>query len=238
MSTPARTAANRTNAMKSTGPRSAAGKQKIAVNALRHGLTGRTVLLPSDDLDLYRSHVKSLTASLKPEGPEEIQLASLIADDYWRLQRLKSVEDGIFALQYAENESLSDHPQANAALHQARAFLEHAARLERLALYEQRIHRAIRNSAARLEQLQAARRAAAPQARPAAQSSQPARPEPSPQRPPQRDTPADGFEFSSAPQTGPAAGLERPPRTNAAGLERPPRTNAAGLERPPRTNAA
>ncbi len=60
-------------------------------NALRHGLTGRTVVVPSQDLDLYRDHVKSITASLKPEGPEEIQLASLIADGYGSLDHFQSM---------------------------------------------------------------------------------------------------------------------------------------------------
>ncbi len=154
-------AANRQNAQKSTGPRTAAGKQAIKVNAVRHGLTGRTVVLPSDDLDLYKTHVKTLTAHLKPEGPEEIQLAALIADDYWRLQRIHSIEDGIFAMQFAENETLATHPQADATLNQAKAYLQHSKELERLTLYEQRIHRAIKTATTRLEALQQSRRASA-----------------------------------------------------------------------------
>ena len=118
MPTPKQIAANRANARKSTGPRTAPGRQKVAVNALRHGLTGRTVVVPSQDLDLYRDNVKSITASLKPEGPEEIQLSSLIADGYWRLQRIQSIEEGIFAIQLAENEALADNSQANTTLNQ------------------------------------------------------------------------------------------------------------------------
>jgi len=161
MSTARQTEANRANAAKSTGPRTARGKQNIQVNALRHGLTGRTVLLPADDLDLYRAHVKSLTASLRPEGPEETQLAALIADNYWRLRRIHTIEDGIFARRFAETGApLATHPLADAALHQAEAYLEHSRELERLTLYEQRIQRSIKVSAARLEALQKARAAA------------------------------------------------------------------------------
>ncbi len=160
MSTPKQIAANRTNACKSTGPTTAAGKQAVSVNALRHGLTGRTVVIPSDDLDHYKTHVKAITSSLNPESPEEIQLASLIADDYWRLQRVKSIEDGIFALQYAENETLANQPQANATLNAAKAYLDHSKELERLTLYESRIQRNIKSATARLEKLQSDRRAA------------------------------------------------------------------------------
>ncbi len=160
MSTPKQIAANRTNATKSTGPRTTAGKQNVKTNALRHGLTGRTVIIPADDLDLYKTHVKTLTASLKPETPEETQLAALIADNYWRLQRIQSIEEGIFALQYAEDENLATHPQANTALNQAKAYLQHSKELERLTLYESRIQRNIKSATARLEKLQSDRRAA------------------------------------------------------------------------------
>ncbi len=159
MPTPKQAAANRLNAQKSTGPKTREGKQKVAINALRHGLTGRMVVLPSEDLDRYRTHVNTLTASLKPQGPEEIQLASLIADDYWRLQRIHAIEDGIFAMQFAEGPQLASDPRVHATLNQAQAFLDHSRELERLALYEQRIQRAIKTATARLESLQADRRA-------------------------------------------------------------------------------
>ena len=66
MATDKQTAANRLNAQKSTGPRSAAGKMKSALNARTHGFSGSmtTVVrledheeiynLRSDLLDLYR----------------------------------------------------------------------------------------------------------------------------------------------------------------------------------------
>ncbi len=209
MSTPKQIAANRTNATKSTGPRTTAGKQKVAVNALRHGLTGRTVVLPADDLELYRTHVKTLTASLKPETPEEIQLAALIADNYWRLQRVQSIEDGIFALQYAEDETLATNPQANATLNQAKAYLAHSKEIERLTLYESRIHRAIKSATARLDKLQSDRRTARAaaleqavllarlNAGPQPLDSAVASPDLS-QHSPQTDPPGQGFEFSPA----------------------------------------
>ncbi len=209
MSTPKQIAANRTNARKSTGPKSAAGKQTVSVNALRHGLTGRTVVLPADDLDLYKTHVKTLTASLKPETPEETQLAALIADNYWRLQRIQSIEDGIFALQYADDETLATHPQANTTLNQPKAYLNHAKELERLTLYESRIHRNIKSATARLETLQSDRRAARAAALEQAkllfrlhagskrQDSEVRMPDLPSLHSPQTDTPGHGFEFSS-----------------------------------------
>jgi len=168
----------------------------VRVNALRHGLTGRTVLLPSDDLDLYRAHVKSVTAGLNPEGPEETQLAALIADAYWRLNRIQSIEDGLFARRFAlDGPPLATHPRADTALVHAEAYLAHSRELERLTLYEARIHRSLRHAAARLETLQKARRAARAGALRDAvldfRHSPPASRTPAPVR-------IGGFEFSSA----------------------------------------
>src|SRR5579875_1846690 len=45
----ARLAANRRNALFSTGPTSEAGKAISCLNALKTGLTGQTVMLPTED---------------------------------------------------------------------------------------------------------------------------------------------------------------------------------------------
>ena len=52
---PNRLAANRANAQLSTGPTSLAGKAKSSLNAVKTGLTGRTVLLPTEDAVLYEA---------------------------------------------------------------------------------------------------------------------------------------------------------------------------------------
>jgi hypothetical protein len=55
-----RAAVNRENAQHSTGPRTEAGKQRSALNALTHGLTSRTALLPAEDLAAYQNHCQQL----------------------------------------------------------------------------------------------------------------------------------------------------------------------------------
>jgi hypothetical protein len=44
----AKLAANRANAAHSTGPTTGEGQQRSSLNAMKHGLTGRTVLLPRE----------------------------------------------------------------------------------------------------------------------------------------------------------------------------------------------
>ena len=59
MSTEAQITANRANAKLSTRPSSAEGKAKASLNAVKTGLTGRTVVLPSEDVEVYQKHVAS-----------------------------------------------------------------------------------------------------------------------------------------------------------------------------------
>ena len=54
MSTAAQIAANQANAQSSTGPKSEDGKNRSSLNALKTGLTGRTVLMPGDDAKAYQ----------------------------------------------------------------------------------------------------------------------------------------------------------------------------------------
>ena len=66
MSTSAQIAANQANAQLSTGPTSETGKTKSSLNAVKTGLTGRTVLLPTEDAALYETHVSQFMKSYAP----------------------------------------------------------------------------------------------------------------------------------------------------------------------------
>ncbi len=62
-----RAAVNKANAQKSTGPRTEAGKQRSSLNALRHGLTGQTVVLPTEDHSAYERHSQSFLERIPPQ---------------------------------------------------------------------------------------------------------------------------------------------------------------------------
>ncbi|HWE52848.1 MAG TPA: hypothetical protein VG273_23845 [Bryobacteraceae bacterium] len=79
------------------GPNTPQGKIRSSQNAVRHGLTGRIVVLPTEDMEVYKAFSKELVDSLHPETPMERQLAQTIADTQWRLNRARTIEDGMLA---------------------------------------------------------------------------------------------------------------------------------------------
>jgi hypothetical protein len=104
--------ANRRNAQHSSGPRSEAGKKTSSLNALRHGLTARVVVLPSEDLAAYRKFSGEYLASLAPDTFPERQCAQTIIDTQWRLNRVRALEDGMLALGHFGKEE-SNRPRTS-----------------------------------------------------------------------------------------------------------------------------
>jgi len=85
-------AVNQANAQHSTGPRTEAGKQRSSLNALRHGLTAQTVVLPSEDPAAYESHRRQFLDEYQPATPTETQLVQELIDTSWRLNRIPLLE--------------------------------------------------------------------------------------------------------------------------------------------------
>jgi hypothetical protein len=92
-----RAAANRRNAQKSTGPRTPEGKARVALNALKHGVTARTPFIPSDDPDEFADLTRELLEDLDPRTALERELADRIVGICWRRRRLWRAEEEIIA---------------------------------------------------------------------------------------------------------------------------------------------
>ena len=159
--TPARLEANRENSKLSTGPVTEAGKKRSSLNALRHGLTSRTVVLPGEDMAAYNKFSQELITSLRAETPIEIQFAQTVADNYWRINRIKTIEDGMLSFGLAAETSTDpdEDPNLHNALAIARAFQENSRAFANLSICEQRLHRAIKQALKQLEEAQATRKA-------------------------------------------------------------------------------
>ena len=161
-SSEARIEANRRNAKHSHGPTSAQGKHRSSQNAMRHGLTGRVVVLPHEDMEVFKAFSKEIVESLNADSPMERQCAQAIADAQWRLNRARSFEDGMIAMGHfeAEGNFTADSPEIHAALTAAKVFRDRSKDFVNLALYEQRIGKAQKEAFRQLYDLQDRRKAA------------------------------------------------------------------------------
>jgi hypothetical protein len=95
--------ANRSNAQKSTGPRTAEGKATASHNAVKHGLLAEQVVIHGEDpaqFDLYR---EGMLAELAPVGAVEEMLAERAVSLAWRLRRAERLQSAVFATVYREN---------------------------------------------------------------------------------------------------------------------------------------
>jgi len=155
-----RTATNRANAQKSTGPRTEAGKQRTRLNALRHGLTGHTIVLPTEDHSAYQRHSQSFLDEYQPKQATETHLVQSLIDTSWQLNRAAAVETNLFSLGITEMENhiRANHPEAEAALAMALAFRENNRAFANISVYRQRLTRQFERTLAQLRQIQAERR--------------------------------------------------------------------------------
>jgi hypothetical protein len=153
----AQLAANRRNSELSTGPKTEAGKTKSSLNAVRHGLTGRTVLLPSEDAAAYEAHLDAFRKRYAPATDEERNLVQSLADTERRLLRIPSLEMGIYAvgrLELASNFQEIEDPQARAALIEAKVYLTYQRQLNNLSIQEGRLIKQRDKALAELDRVQ------------------------------------------------------------------------------------
>jgi hypothetical protein len=84
---PARIAANRANALKSTGPSSPEGKAISRRNSLKHGLTGAGVVQPEEDAAEVERLAGAMQDELKPPGEVGALLVRQVAMMSVRMER-------------------------------------------------------------------------------------------------------------------------------------------------------
>jgi hypothetical protein len=77
---------------RSTGPRTAAGKERSSQNALTHGLTSQSPVLPSEDPAAFDAHRRGFFDEYQPANSTETQFVQELVDTSWRLNRIPSLE--------------------------------------------------------------------------------------------------------------------------------------------------
>jgi hypothetical protein len=96
MASQAQIEANRRNAQRSTGPITELGKGVAKFNALKHGMTASTAVLPYEDAYSYAELRESFVATYNPANAVESALVETVVNSYWRLLRIRRVETAVF----------------------------------------------------------------------------------------------------------------------------------------------
>jgi hypothetical protein len=96
MATQKQIEANRRNAEKSTGPRTPEGKAAVRLNALRHGMRARTVVLPGEDRQEFERLCDVLEAEWQPRTATELFYLEQMAVSQWKLTRMEVAEADVY----------------------------------------------------------------------------------------------------------------------------------------------
>ncbi len=151
---------NQANAQHSTGPKSVEGKRKSSLNALRHGLTGQIVVMPTEDLQAYQRHLESFAGEYRPQGPTEAHLVQALADTSWRLNRVAALETNVLTLGVASEAGplIGAPQQIQDAMSIAAALESQSKALSNLSMHSQRLSRQFERTVDKLHELQQTRR--------------------------------------------------------------------------------
>jgi len=166
---PSKSQTSRTNGSKSHGPSTPSGRARSSQNALTHGLTSQTIVLPSEDPAEFDALLAAYTQHLHPSGPIELDLVHEMAAAKWRLNRIALIETQLFTDAIDHVEQYSDDPLSPAeALASAFERLANGSSLTVLHRMESRFSRAYSRALRNLLQLQRSRQ---PSGEPAAPAS-------------------------------------------------------------------
>jgi hypothetical protein len=167
-------AANRRNAKFSTGPKTPEGKERSALNGFKHPHLGLTALMVDEDRESQTEFIRDFIADSDPRGAVELQMARTLAIDNWRMNRIKAVEENIFAWGFAVDHAdacNSEIPQVENAMIHAVSYMQYADRINKISLYESRLSRIIARNTELLRKRQAERRKNQPETAPQTQAA-------------------------------------------------------------------
>jgi len=182
MASVAQIQANRLNAQKSTGPRTAEGKERASQNAVKHGLLAREAVIVGEDPAEFEMYREGMLQTLAPVGPVEAMLAERVVGLSWRLRRAERLQNVAFAaldegepteLLEARLEEWKQHKGSERDRAVCGVLDEHAALgkavvedfaearvLDRMLMYERRIESSLYRTMAELRREREARAAA------------------------------------------------------------------------------
>jgi hypothetical protein len=151
------------SANRATGPRTDAGKARSSQNAIKHGLTSRTIVLANEDPAAWHRLLDSYLERFQPADPVEAHLLEQLAAAQWRIRRAWAIESATYDLEIAasdsyvrENFDQIDQPTRTAIAH--RNLTDQSRSLASIQRYEARLSREYHRALSELRALQQERR--------------------------------------------------------------------------------
>jgi hypothetical protein len=146
------------------GPQTQAAKDKVRMNAFKHGFTGQTLIMGEDEAPEYAAFRDEMLQDLAPVGAQEKFLANSITDEAWRLGQIRAHCQNLTAIGAFEGAGgrLIDpacDPRISAAVDRAIAVRSAAKELALLSLYMQRTQRSYERCKRELKEMQEERKA-------------------------------------------------------------------------------
>ena len=135
---------------KTMAPRTTLGKERSKLNALKHGLLSKAVLLKGESREGYALLLSGLEDDLQPRGKLETVLVENLAVLLWRKRRLLQAENA----EVSTNLSYEEKPQYKPSI----AIIPGPETSERLMRYETHLSRETDRTLNRLERLQRTRK--------------------------------------------------------------------------------
>jgi hypothetical protein len=126
------------------GPKTAAGKARVGLNALTHGIASARLVVPGESPTEWELSRQGIVDALGPAGPVELALAERVATALWRLRRVTAYE----AAAIAERQHLAT---ASARL------LPHPLDIDKIIRYEAHLNRQLYQALHQLEAMRAER---------------------------------------------------------------------------------
>jgi len=153
---------SRANGAKSNGPKTPEGRQAVALNSVKHGLTAQAVILQNESPDEYQAALDAYIDHFQPQGIAELHLVHQLGAAAWRLARYFGVESGLLddkmegQAEWIE-EKRGDIPQKQRVAIAFDALSGPSSSLTLLNRYEARLHHEYQRLLRSLSQMQAAR---------------------------------------------------------------------------------
>ena len=141
----AQSSAVRSGSPRRRGPKTTAGKARIALNAITHGISSTRLVVPGESSTAWAANRTDIVDALTPVGPVETALAERVAAAVWRLRRVAAYEEAAIA----EREHLET---ASARL------LPHPLDIDKIIRFEAHLTRQLYQALHELEAMRAARR--------------------------------------------------------------------------------